>query len=230
MFEQQERFDPQRDGKVPVARTPLALAIRAPLAFGSMLFSRHPTDALHWMRSMAQRRHPLSYALPWITFDAIRALAPLARPGTRVFEFGSGHSTLWWAEHGAEIHSVEDDESWHGLLTERIAGMPKAHLYFEPGQQGYLSRIDRVGGPFDVVVVDGSHRKDCLAKAIDHVKPGGLLVVDNTDWHWFSDVDDYVPTSWTKRVHAGWAPFIGHRSQTTLWTRSEPAGEERCAT
>jgi hypothetical protein len=74
-----------------------------------------------------------------------------------------------------------------------------------------------------MVVVDGSHRKECLVHALGHLKPGGLLVVDNTDWHWYDDVDSLVPASWRKRVYPGWAPFIGHRSETTVWTASAHA-------
>lgn len=217
MFEERARFDPSRDGKVPVARTPLALAVRAPLALGSMLFSAHPQDALRWLRSMLQRRRPLSYAMPWLTFGAIRALQGHAHPGTRIFEFGSGHSTLYWALAGAEIHAVEDDRGWHDMLAQRLAGMAGAYLYFEPTREGYLDRLRQAGGAFDIVVVDGSYRKECLSEALPYVKPGGLLVVDNTDWHWYDDVDTLVPTGWDKRVFGGWAPFIGHRSETTIW-------------
>lgn len=217
MFQDKASFDPARDGKVPLRRTPLILFARSVYALGAMVLSRHPLDGARWIRSMFQRRRPLSYAMPWITFDAIRAIEGHARPGTRVFEFGSGHSTLYWAEKGVEIHSVEDDRGWHDLLARRISGMPNAHLYYEPGQDGYVSRIEQVGGTFDVVVVDGSHRKECLKKALAFVKPGGLLVVDNTDWHWFSDVDQVVPEGWRKQAYPGWAPFIGHQSETTLW-------------
>ena len=220
MFQDKARFDPERDGKVPLRRSPFALLARLVYTLASMLASRHPLDSVRWIRSMLQRRHPLRYAMPWITFDAFRAIEHLAKPGTRVFEFGSGHSTLYWAEKGVEIHSVEDDRGWHDLLAERISGMPNAHLYFEAAQDGYVSKIEHVGGAFDVVVIDGSHRKACLAIAQEFVKPGGLLLVDNTDWHWFRDADTLVPDDWDKQIFGGWAPFIGHRSETTIWKNS----------
>lgn len=219
MFEDPEKFDPKRDGKVPVSRSPLALLARAPLALIDMLCSRHPYDAAVWLRSMVQRRRPLSYALPWLTFDAIRVLRRYARPGMRIFEFGSGHSTLFWANQGLEVHAVEDDRMWYDLVAQRINGRPGAYLYFEENKEGYVSRLARVGGVFDIVVIDGNFRKTCLATALDYVKPGGLLVVDNTDWHWYNEIDQLVPIAWNKSKYRGWAPFIGHRSETSIWMR-----------
>lgn len=166
----------------------------------------------------------MSYVLPWLTFDATREITRHIGPGSRVFEFGSGHSTLYWAKLGAEVFSVEDHPRWFELVQQRIAAFPKSRVFLEPEQAGYRERIDRVGVLFDMVLVDGSHRTECLEPAIRHLKPGGLLVVDNTDWHWFDDVDQYVPKGWKRQVYAGWAPFIGHRSETSVWTSEAPSG------
>lgn len=219
MFEDRASYDPAKHGKVPLARSPLALFLRGSLAIGSMILSRHPADALRWTKSMVARRRPLSYPIPWLTFSAIRALEKVAIPGMRIFEYGSGHSTLYWANRGMEVHAVEDDEEWHGILQPRLGHFKAAHLYLETSPSSYVSSISVAGGMFDIVVVDGSYRKYCLALAVNHVKPGGLLVVDNTDWHWYADVDTLVPRSWMKQVYDGWAPFIGHKSETTVWTR-----------
>lgn len=217
MFQDEALFDPERDGKIPVRRSPMALVGRSLQLVLSMLFSRHPEDLLRWLRSMYQRRRPLSYALPWLTFDATREISRRLSPGARVFEFGSGHSTPFWAQLGATVYSVEDHPDWFGLVKQRLAAHPGAHVYLEPEQAGYLARIEQVGGLFDMVLVDGSYRKECLAPAIRYLKPGGLLVVDNTDWHWFDDVDMHVPKHWQRLTFNGWAPFIGHRSETSIW-------------
>lgn len=219
MFEDRASYDPAKHGKVPLVRSPLALCLRGGIAIGSMILSGHPADALRWTKSMVARRWPLSYPIPWLTFNAIRALENKTLPGMRIFEFGSGHSTLYWANRGLEVHAVEDDEKWYDILQARFAHIQSVHVYLETSPSRYVSSISVVGGMFDIVVVDGSYRKSCLALAINHVKPGGFLVVDNTDWHWCADVDSQVPRSWVKQVYAGWAPFIGHQSETTLWIR-----------
>jgi hypothetical protein len=220
LFLDEARFDPARDGRIPWRRDPLSLMLRTLWLVLRMLFSRHPGDLWLWWRSMRHRRTPLSLALPWLTFDAIRALeVPLRRPGCRVYEYGSGHSTLYWAKRGAQVWSVEADREWYGRGLAALKAWPQVVLRHAPDRASYVHSIDQVPGDFDIVLVDGEHRLECLDAAVDRVKPGGLLVVDNTDWHWFADVDRHVPAGWPKQVHAGCAPFIGYPSQTTVWQR-----------
>ena len=52
------------------------------------------------------------------------------------------------------------------------------HLSFEK----YARAIDRFPDDyFDLVLVDGRARPSCIQQAMSHLKPGGLLVVDNTE-------------------------------------------------
>jgi hypothetical protein len=219
LFQDPARFNPSRDGQVPWRRDPLSLALRIAYMLGRMIFSKHPGDVVTWVRSMRKRSEPLSMALPWLTFDAIRAIDKHLVPDSRLFEFGSGHSTLYWAQRGVRVYSMEDDATWFELARNKLAAYPNAAVSFAADERGYAHGIDHVDGQFDVVLVDGAFRMSCIDTAVPRVRPGGLLVVDNTDWHWFADVDCRVPQTWTKTVFAGCAPFIGYPSQTTVWVR-----------
>ncbi len=42
-----------------------------------------------------------------------------------------------------------------------------------------MSTIDRVGGPFDLIVVDGRARNDAFRRSLDHLADGGVIVFDN---------------------------------------------------
>ena len=179
-----DSFDPTRDGKVPLRRSPIMLFARLLVHMAGMLFSRHPGDLLRWLKSMVMRRKPLSYAMPWLTFDAIRAIEDRLRPGQRVFEYGSGHSTVYWSQKSVDLFSVEDDAAWFGLVEAKLKGLRGVDLFFEQGLLDFVGRIGKCTGTFDIVLVDGSFRKECMLAAMPKLKPGGLLVVDNTDWHW----------------------------------------------
>ncbi len=39
-------------------------------------------------------------------------LAQLVRSDIRVFEYGCGHSSLWWAARAKEVVSIDHDEAW----------------------------------------------------------------------------------------------------------------------
>ena len=56
--------------------------------------------------------------VPWITYPAFRQLQRTVKPDAKVFEFGCGGSSLWWASHAAEVTSVEHDAAWAARVAE----------------------------------------------------------------------------------------------------------------
>src|SRR5688572_22901839 len=62
-----------------------------------------------WLRSYRERR-PVTQGgepIPWYTYSAIDFLAERLPPDATVFEFGAGHSTLWYARRVARVVSVD---------------------------------------------------------------------------------------------------------------------------
>lgn len=93
-YSDESRFDPNRDSKMPVKRGVIWTPLRAAHGFLGLICTRHPSDALLWLRSMIARRRPLSMPIPWLTFGAIRAIKQNLPNNPAIFEFGSGHSTV----------------------------------------------------------------------------------------------------------------------------------------
>jgi predicted O-methyltransferase YrrM len=168
--------------------------------------------------------------VPWWTFEASALVdAFLAgRREARVFEWGSGASTLWLAKRSASVTAVEHDEAWatevRGLLAEdaavdlRVVTAPPARGL--PGEvrsqkagatevdfRAYVEVIDEVGGPFDLIVVDGRAREECLARAMPHLAPDGMLVLDNVERRRYRDavraLDPAPAVQWTRGLTPG---------------------------
>lgn len=106
---------------------------------------------------------------PWYVKPCLEWLEKLDLQGKRVFEYGLGDSTLWYKSKGAFTAGVDRDVSW----CLKVGGALCQPLYF-----GYITAIEMFD-PFDIVVIDGDWRDDCTAYALDKLKPGGLLIVDN---------------------------------------------------
>ena len=62
--------------------------------------------------------------VPWITYPAFRQLQRVVKPNSKVFEYGCGGSSHWWASRAAEVTSVEHDAAW----AERVAATAPANL------------------------------------------------------------------------------------------------------
>jgi hypothetical protein len=80
-------------------------------------FARGYLDRLGWFASLDGTPRDHAGYVPYITYPALRQLARLIRPEFRVFEYGCGGSSLWWATRVAEVISVEHDAGW----AERVA-------------------------------------------------------------------------------------------------------------
>jgi predicted O-methyltransferase YrrM len=159
----------------------------------------------HWRHSLTKVYDSLAMAkmdVPWWTYDAIEAvdswLARRERP-IRVFEYGSGASTIWLSRRAEEIHTVEHHRGFGEMMAAEFASLPQVSLrIIEPvpsdtprvgsqkeGHAGldfadYVDSIDAVEGEFDLIVVDGRVREACLVKAVERLKEDGLIVFDNS--------------------------------------------------
>jgi hypothetical protein len=203
---------------------------------------------LRWIASL-RPGYLLSHGLPWLVFDAIDYLDRLDLRGWRVFEYGSGGSTLYWLRRGARVTSVEHEPGWHARLSAMLP--PQAALDYrlvppepepEPAPQRdpadpadcvsagyprdrlsyrrYVAQIDSCADQsLDLVLVDGRARPACLAHAAPKLRPGGLLILDNSERDYYTArtgpyLADYLPL-----VFAGSVPQIPVYSQTTIYVR-----------
>jgi hypothetical protein len=119
--------------------------------------------------------------LPWFTYPAIEYLRQLDFSQSSVFEFGTGGSTLFWCRRAARVVGVEHDAAWHERVRRRLPA--NGELVLAPAPADYAQALDRRPENFDVIVVDGIERRACCAAALRKLAPGGLVILDNSDWH-----------------------------------------------
>jgi hypothetical protein len=119
---------------------------------------------------------------PWYTFPALAYLRGIDFSKSRVFEFGSGNSTLYWQRRAARVVSVEHDPEWHALLGPSIDASV-ATVDLQTNQDAYLDAVDHPDGPWDVIVVDGIRRTACARRAVGRLAVGGFIILDNADWY-----------------------------------------------
>jgi hypothetical protein len=73
-----------------------------------------------WRDHLISGRNSVDDQTPWMCFPAIEFLKNIASPGMRVFEYGSGGSTMFWQSRVQEIVSVEHDLPWYNQIKERL--------------------------------------------------------------------------------------------------------------
>lgn len=138
-----------------------------------------------------QRRHPDA---PWLTHDAISILSSALRKSDNGLEYGSGRSTLWFAQRTHSLISVETSGVWVDRVDQMIAeqglkNIKYIHIPTDPqiADDPYRAPYTRVDDSIameslDYVLVDGVYRDECALRAVELLKPGGILILDNANW------------------------------------------------
>jgi hypothetical protein len=154
---------------------------RAPLAAGRVL--RMLARDLGYFRSVKSRepRDEENREVPWFTYPALECVDQWDLSEKRIFEFGTGHSTIYWSHHAAKVVGVENDPQWAERIRSRIGD--NTTLLVEPDRDRYSQRLMEQDENFDVIVIDGISRFQCVAPAIERLNYGGVIILDNADWH-----------------------------------------------
>ena len=193
----------------------------------------------HWLFSLTKVHDSgamVELDVPWWTYRAIDEveLWLTARPRpARVFEYGSGASTVWLARRSAEVHSVEHDTGFAAVMGGLLAEVPNASLRVCPptpatrpavpsakegyaGQDfaSYVAAIDEEDGEFDLVVIDGRAREACLERALPRLAEGGIVVFDNTRRRRYRRAIESAPV--VELRLPGLTPTLPYPDQTSL--------------
>ena len=189
-------------------------------------------DIKRWRRSLAPDHTSITDRLPWVTFGAIDWMDGYLNKDSRVFEYGSGGSTLFLLDRSGKVTSVEHDKDWYeevkkkgeqaSLLlrtpepvtdSKEFTSVRHAGFQFEHYVRSIKQEEDQ---SLDLVIVDGRARNQCVKAALPKIKPGGYLLLDN------SDRERYAParallSSYERTDFRGLAPYCNQPSQTSVW-------------
>lgn len=161
-----------------------------------------PAFASAVARRLAGRRP----RVPMISYRARRVIDGLLTPDTRMVEFGSGHSTPWFAARVGFLLSVEDNPGWFERVQGLIAAAGAANVRHELRDgAAYADLSDIPDASLDFVLVDGTDREGCVRAGVAKLKPGGHLYLDN------SDKDMTIPGGDLRRAEAALIQAVAAR-------------------
>jgi hypothetical protein len=174
---------------------------------------------------------PMTLRRPWWPYGAVEWIAGYLPATARVFEYGGGGSTLWLQDNGAIVTVAEHDIAWHRQLQEELPAGTRVLLrpseaagtitsavhdgYFD----SYVAAIsDEPDASLDLAIVDGRARVGCVRQAMPKVRPGGLLLLDDTERPRYQLAVDLLD-GWERRVFEGLKPGSPSPAQTSVWRR-----------
>jgi len=180
--------------------------------------------------------------LAWWTFAAMQQVEQFLqrRPAARVFEYGAGSSTVWLARRSAHVTSVDHDVDWVRSLSKHCsvyANIDLLHVAPARSEQprvrsqhaawqdqdfhDYVHAIDRLQGEFDLIIIDGRCRVQCLQQATARLRRGGMILFDNAGRKRYRAALDAVALS--KHLTRGLTACLPYPDSTSLLYRADSA-------
>ena len=160
--------------------------------------------------------------IPWWSYSFILFLRDRLNAQLRVFEFGSGNSTLWLAPRVKSVISIETDKEWYERV--RVAVPQNVELRYEEFVRdgNYCRMLEQYPSQFDVIIVDAFDRVRCAKNAMAALNPGGVIIFDDASDAPFHDGPAFLVAHGFKRLDfIGTAPQQDATHCTTLFYRNE---------
>lgn len=120
--------------------------------------------------------------IPWMNYSIVKVLEEGLRKAKNVklFEYGSGASTLFFANNVDKVYSLEHDVEWFNKVKAEVPENVEVFFQEEDKDGGYCRAISQTNTLFDVVVVDGRDRPNCVRQAINYLTERGVIILDDS--------------------------------------------------
>lgn len=157
--------------------------------------------------------------IPWFSYPSIEFLKEKLNDKMIVLEYGSGNSTLFFAERVKEIISIETDKYWYEELKIRIPSNAKIFLYEKDKSNiRYHQFIDSFEQKFDIIVVDAIERNEVLLNSILHLSFNGIIILDDSERQEYQSAINYLLNSGLKKIDFwGISPGYFYKKCTTIF-------------
>jgi SAM-dependent methyltransferase len=215
---------PLKGHQFPAGRGPHDPGERA----GRFHTARGPMGPGAWLRYPAawwRARRGITPERPWIVPAAIGWLRRRIRSHWSILELGSGRSTVWFARRAGRVTSFEDDEYWAGHARARLRehGLDNVELRVGPVEALPEAIAGLPESSFDLVVVDflespAITRVDALKPAMKRVRPGGYLLLDDSDRPGYAEAYELM-VRWRERRFTGIKDEWPEACETTIFRR-----------
>ena len=175
-----------------------------------------------WFRTIAEKEcvDASGSPIPWITYSAIHFLLGRLSKELSVFEYGTGGSTQWWAERVRDVVAVEHDRIWHKKIVHSLPDNVELILVENIEDGSYANKINEYRDRFDIVVIDGRDRVNCVKRSLRALKASGVIVWDNTDRKHYAAGIEFLRSSGFRRIEfSGLNPLVNFRCETSIFYR-----------
>ncbi len=155
------------------------------------------TTYLHesgWIESL-KRGYPCDKQgdeVPWMNYSVIAILKERLNKSMRMFEYGSGYSTLFYAKLVSDVVAVEYDKRWLDHISQRSPENVQWIYKANDTNGDYCRAITEFENQFDVVIVDGRDRVNCVKQLVSKLSDVGIFLLDDSRREKYAEAFEYA--------------------------------------
>jgi hypothetical protein len=139
----------------------------------------------------------------------------------KVFEFGSGNSTLFFAGRVNFIESVEHDKNWHEKVSRQSPANSKIIYAGADRTETYLNPLKTNKQKFDIIIIDSIYRNDCLTDSISYLSEIGVVILDDSErTEYAKGIDKLMHNGFNRIDFWGISPGYLYKKSTTIFYKN----------
>ena len=138
--------------------------------------------------------------LPWMNYNVISFFEERLTDDLNLFEYGSGFSTLFYSRLVLKVISLEHDKK---LLDNLISKVPEnvKIIFKEKDHNGeYCRTIKGTNQLFDVIVIDGRDRVNCIKQSYNSLSERGVIILDDSQREKYQDGINFLLSKGFKKI------------------------------
>ncbi len=203
----------------------ISILIKEPAVLKALLSQKHSGYLLDqgWFNSYKKREpfDKFGNPIPWMSYPSIDFLEERLKPNLNLFEYGSGNSTFYYATKVLKVTSVEHDNIWFSKIKKKLpANVELIFSKFEPDKE-YCKMSKNINEKFDIIIVDGVDRNNCLKYSVEALSPSGVLILDDSERKEYFEGTEYIIKNKFKKIDFwGIAPGILFKKCTTIFYKN----------
>jgi hypothetical protein len=158
--------------------------------------------------------------ISWYTYSFITFLEPRLKKDFKVFEYGSGNSTFWYAERVGYLKCVEHDKKWYERNRSLYPANVNAILKSFSLDGSYANEINADDIKYNIIIIDGVDRNNCVRLSINKLTDDGVVIYDNTQVQEYKASIEFLLQQEFKKIDfEGLLPIVSYNNTTTIFYR-----------
>lgn len=195
------------------------------LAIRKLFFRKNSYLRLSGWLESCRRGYPCDKSgapRPWMNYAIVHFLEERLNKSHALFEYGSGFSTLFYADLVASVESVENSAYWYEQMNAQVPANANVTLVPADIDGDYCRSILNLSKTYDVVVIDGRDRANCLLQSLSKLSPKGVVILDDSSRERYKPLIATALEQGFRFLHfEGLKPTATGLHRSTLFYRSE---------